>query len=73
MTESTHSKRDGAMFCLRSLDHNKVYVDPSQVVFVEERHDGSRIVFNGGAELMVSNDQLGAHEVIRAWKQGEQD
>ena len=70
----TTPTRDGAMFCFRSLDGNKVYVDPALVAFVEERPDASRIVFSGGAELLVEQNQMGgAYQVIRAWKQGEQD
>ena len=72
--ENPITKRDGAMFCFRSVDGHKVYVDPALVAFVEEREKNSRIVFSGGAELLVEHPGAGsAHEIIRAWKQGEQD
>lgn len=70
--EREKAKRDGAMYCFRSREGNKVYVDPALVAFVEERENDARIVFSGGAELFVDRPSASsAHEIIRAWKQGE--
>lgn len=71
--DTSSPKRDGAMFCFSSLNGYKVYVDPALVAYVEEQKDHSRIVFSGGAELLVQCTPFSAHEIIRAWKQGEQD
>ena len=63
----------GAMFCFSTAEGNKVYVDPNFVAYVERRGEFARIVFSGGFELMVKDEAAGVHEVIRAYKQGEQE
>src|SRR4051812_14262020 len=48
------SEKAGAMFSFQSEEGHKVYVDPEHVAFVEEREEPiARIVFSGGAELVV--------------------
>ena len=66
-------KRDGAMFAFRTVDGNQVYVDPTFVAFVEQRDEMARIVFSGGMELLVRDEVGNVYNVIRAYKQGDQD
>lgn len=63
----------GAMFCFSTVEGNKVYVDPDQVAYVEVLPDGARIGFSAGGTLVVRDDIRAVHEIIRAYKQGEQD
>ena len=71
--ETERSTRDGAMFAMKTLEDKDVFVDPELVAYVERRGNSvAKIVFAGGPELLVKDRTGNVHEVIRAFKQGEQ-
>lgn len=64
-----NAEAGGGMLSFETPEGSNVHVDPRFVAYVEPHGHVARLVFSGGFDLLIQDDQQNAHERIGACKQ----